>query len=52
VQDWTRKWTDADLYSRYGLSDDEIAFVEKIVRPMGLESDLLGDVSLDDGDDD
>lgn len=52
VQDWTRKWTDADLYSRYGLSDDEIAFVEKIVRPMGLESDLLGDVSVDDGDDD
>ena len=52
TQDWTRTWTDSDLYSRYGLSDDEIAFVEKIVRPMGLESDLLGDVSVDDGDDD
>lgn len=37
VQDWTRTrtWTDADLYARYGLSDDEIAFVEKIVRPLG-----------------
>jgi site-specific DNA-methyltransferase (adenine-specific) len=49
VQGWTRKWTDGDLYARYGLSDEEIAFVEKIVRPMGLESDLQGDVSVDDG---
>lgn len=52
AQDWARKWTDADLYSRYGLSEDEIAFVEQIVRPMESESDLLGDVSVDDGDDD
>ncbi|MFG1221013.1 Eco57I restriction-modification methylase domain-containing protein [Xanthobacter wiegelii] len=52
AQDWARKWTDADLYSRYGLTDDEITFVEKIVRPMGLESDLLGDVSVDGSDDD
>lgn len=51
VQDWTRTWTDADLYARYGLSEDEIAFVEKIVRPMDVASDLLGDVSVDDGDD-
>ncbi|TPK05687.1 restriction endonuclease [Mesorhizobium sp. B2-5-9] len=51
VQDWTRTWTDAALYAHYGLSDDEIAFIEKIVRPMGLESDLLGNVSVDDGDD-
>jgi hypothetical protein len=41
TQDWTRRWTDADLYARYGLSAGEIAFVEKIVRPM----------NLDDGDD-
>jgi site-specific DNA-methyltransferase (adenine-specific) len=51
VQDWTQTWTDADLYMRYGLSEDEIAFVEKIVRPMEFESDLLGDVSVDDGED-
>jgi Eco57I restriction-modification methylase len=51
VQDWTRTWTDAALYAQYGLSDDEIAFIEKIVRPMGLESDLLGDVSVDASDD-
>ncbi|ARJ70352.1 Eco57I restriction-modification methylase domain-containing protein [Paracoccus contaminans] len=51
VQDWTRTWTDKALYDRYGLSEDEIAFVEKIVRPMEIASDLLGDVSVDDGND-
>lgn len=34
LQDWSRPWTDADLYERYGLTEEEIAFVEKIVRPM------------------
>lgn len=52
VQDWGRKWTDADLYQRYSLSDDEIAFIEKIVRPMDLVGDLIGDVAVEDGDDD
>ena len=33
-QDWTRDWNDRDLYEKYGLSEDEIAFVERIVRPM------------------
>ena len=51
VQSWTRTWTDSDLYYRYGLSDDEIAFVEKIVRPMELASDLLGTVSVNAADD-
>lgn len=36
TQDWTRRWSDQDLYAKYGLSDDEIAFVEKLVRPMNL----------------
>ncbi|MCW0001338.1 Eco57I restriction-modification methylase domain-containing protein [Pararhizobium sp. YC-54] len=51
VQDWTRTWTDAALYAHYGLSEDDIAFIEKIVRPMGLESDLLGDVTVDASED-
>jgi site-specific DNA-methyltransferase (adenine-specific) len=38
-QDWTRRWTDADLYAKYGLSESEIEFVEKIVRPMGDNND-------------
>lgn len=36
VQKWDRLWTDEDLYKMYGLSADEISFVEKIVRPMDL----------------
>ena len=38
-QEWTQRWTDADLYARYGLTDDEIAFIEKVVRPMDLNAD-------------
>lgn len=34
TQDWTQTWTDADLYARYGITDDEIAFIESVVRPM------------------
>lgn len=33
-QDWNRPWTDDDLYAKYGLSPDEITFIESIVRPM------------------
>ena len=51
TQDWSRRWNDADLYAKYGLSADEIAFIEKIVRPMDLSTDLLGDVTVDGGDD-
>lgn len=50
IQDWSKTWTDAYLYERYGLSNDEITFIEKIVRPMGLASDLLGEVSVNDDD--
>jgi site-specific DNA-methyltransferase (adenine-specific) len=34
VQKWKKQWTDNDLYAKYGLSASEIAFIEKIVRPM------------------
>ncbi len=34
TQDWTRQWTDEDLYAKYGITDDEIAFIESMVRPM------------------
>jgi site-specific DNA-methyltransferase (adenine-specific) len=51
TQDWTKQWTDAALYTKYGLSDEEIAFIEKIVRPMDLTSNLFDEVSVDDDDD-
>lgn len=34
TQKWTKRWTDEDLYKRYGISPSEIAFIEKLVRPM------------------
>jgi site-specific DNA-methyltransferase (adenine-specific) len=38
TQDWSRKWTDADLYARYGITAKEIAFIEKVVRPLDVSS--------------
>ena len=38
TQKWTKRWTDEELYAKYGLSASEIAFVEKLVRPMILDS--------------
>jgi len=36
TQDWSKKWTDEDLYAKYSITADEIAFIEKVVRPMDL----------------
>lgn len=47
-QDWTKQWTDAALYTKYGLTNEEIAFVEKIVRPMDLTNNLFDQVGVDD----
>ncbi|SEU21141.1 Eco57I restriction-modification methylase domain-containing protein [Variovorax sp. OV084] len=51
-QDWSRPWTDADLYAKYGITDSEIEFIEKVVRPMDLTIDLLGDAAIDEAEDD
>lgn len=37
IQKWTKRWTDSDLYEKYGLSASEIAFIEKLVRPMNID---------------
>jgi site-specific DNA-methyltransferase (adenine-specific) len=47
-QKWTKQWTDADLYVKYGLNDEEIAFIEKIVRPMELSKNLFDEVSVEE----
>jgi Eco57I restriction-modification methylase len=36
TQDWTKNWTDDDLYKKYGITEEEIAFIESLVRPMDL----------------
>ncbi len=51
TQDWAKRWTDEDLYAKYGISASEIEFIEKVVRPMELTSDLFGDVAVGESDD-
>jgi Eco57I restriction-modification methylase len=49
VQDWTRKWTDEALIGKYALSASELAFIEKVVRPMELEENTA-DEAVPNGD--
>lgn len=34
LQDFNEPWTDEKLYKKYGLTDEEIAFIESMIRPM------------------
>ena len=34
MQDFTKVWTDCDLYEKYDLTKDEIAFIDSMIRPM------------------
>lgn len=51
TQAWDRKWTDEDLYTKYGISPGEVEFIEKVVRPMDMSSDFLGNAMVDESDD-
>ena len=33
-QDFSKPWTDEELYKKYGLTEEEIAFIESMIRPM------------------
>lgn len=34
LQDFNKSWNDAELYKKYSLSQDEIDFIESIIKPM------------------
>lgn len=34
LQDFSHPWTDEMLYKKYGLSEEEIAFIESMIKPM------------------
>lgn len=36
TQEWKQTWTDVDLYAKYGITDNEVTFIESIVRSMDL----------------
>ena len=34
LQDFSKPWTDEELYKKYNLTKDEIAFIESMIKPM------------------
>ncbi len=36
LQDFTKPWTDEELYEKYGITEDEQVFIESMIRPMEL----------------
>lgn len=39
ILDMNNEWTDEKLYKRYGLTEEEIAFIESKIRPMTADDD-------------
>ena len=42
LQDFTKPWTDEELYQKYSLTTDEIQFIEEHIKPMELGGDDNG----------
>ena len=42
--DFSKPWTDQELYERYGITEEEIAFIDSMIRPMDLSG---GDTDAD-----
>ena len=40
-QTWDRTWTDADLYTKYGITTEEQAFIKAMIRPMDLSENII-----------
>lgn len=36
MQDFRKSWTDEELYAKYKLTNEEIAFIESMIKPMDL----------------
>lgn len=34
LQDFSKQWSDNELYTKYGLSDKEITLIESMIKPM------------------
>jgi site-specific DNA-methyltransferase (adenine-specific) len=39
MQDFSEPWTDEKLYKKYGLTEDEIEFIERMIPPMTLKTE-------------
>lgn len=38
-QSWDRTWSDKALYKKYGLTQEQIAYIESVIKPMELDRD-------------
>ena len=34
IQDFSEPWTDEKLYTKYGITPDEQAYIESLIKPM------------------
>lgn len=39
MQDFSKLWTDEELYAKYGLTEEEIDFIETMIKPMDLNAE-------------
>lgn len=37
IQNFSKPWTDEELYAKYNLTEEEIAFIESMIRPMDIK---------------
>ena len=45
-----RDWDDNGLYQRYGLTSEEVDYIESIVKPMDVDSPMEADSPMDGGE--
>jgi site-specific DNA-methyltransferase (adenine-specific) len=36
MQDFSKPWTDEELYKKYDLTEEETAFIDSLIKPMDL----------------
>ena len=47
LQDWSRPWSDEELYRKYKISTDEISYIESIIKPMAQDTLFNADELID-----
>ena len=39
LQDFSKPWTDEELYAKYNLTQEEIDFIESMIKPMEIDGE-------------
>ena len=42
MQDFTKAWSDDELFAKYGFTEEEIAFIDSMIKPMDSEGESDG----------